>query len=320
MTIVPICFFALAGLAGPTTRIPTPPEKAASAEFAEVGLASRPSDLAIVLPGGVAFHFSRIPAQVFRRGADPALPEGMADLDEKPAREVELRRDIYVQRTEVTIAQWRAAADFPLLAGCCAERACDPDSPVRGVSWIDANRFAEALGRLAPFRFRLPSEAEWEAAALGGAEGDPFLRIAEDGSPSIDPALVAESAWNGDTAGGRVRPVALKRANPYGLFDMFGNVGEWCLDYYHFDLTEAPPDVEPWVDPPTHGRVRKGGDCSERVDRMRPSARWVGTETHPYRTMGFRLVAEDPFPRRAGGPLVLVVPPSDANESSRHEP
>jgi formylglycine-generating enzyme required for sulfatase activity len=139
---------------------------------------------------------------------------------EVPSHPVVLE-DFYLGETEVTRGLWLAVMG-ELPRDAAAGPAC-ADCPVEGVSWFEARDFVRTLGRITRRKYRLPTEAEWEYAARGG-EGSLCYRFA--GSHSAE-----DVAWFGDLYG-TARPVGAKRPNELGLYDMSGNVREWCQDRY----------------------------------------------------------------------------------------
>lgn len=145
-----------------------------------------------------------------------------ADDDERPVTQVRLTAGFWMGRTEVTQRQWTA------VMGSNPSYRKNDDLPVETVSWTDAVEFCRKLtdreraaGRLPEgFAYTLPTEAQWEFACRAGTPGD-FA-----GGP------LDMLGWYGVNSGGQTRAPGLKRANPWGLVDMHGNVWEWCLDRY----------------------------------------------------------------------------------------
>jgi hypothetical protein len=200
---------------------------------------------------GVRLNFVAIPAGTFRKGCmdgDDACRD-----DEKPASRVSVDA-FQMSATEVTQDFWQA------VMGSNPSDFNGAGLPVEHVSWQDAQAFVERLnGRGDGFRYRLPTEAEWEYAARAGETTPPNL---------------AAVAWFGLTMGaGRTQPVGRKSANGWGLYDMFGNVAEWCEDWYS----------------PNYQRVVKGGAWDDSATSLRASARdKAATSTRVYR-IGVRL-------------------------------
>jgi len=138
--------------------------------------------------------------------------------------------------------------------------------PVVNVSWYGAVTFCDWLSEKAGKAYRLPSEAEWEYAARGGRHKSPFEYA---GSHKL-----MEVGWYSKNSGGSTQPVGLLLPNALGLYDMSGNVWEWCADHWHRNYDGAPDDGKPWT---TGGeadrRVVRGGSWSDLPDLCRVSLR-----------------------------------------------
>lgn len=188
-----------------------------------------PETLSLPLSDGVAMEFVLIRPGVFTMGSDA----GGSPL-ERPARRVRLSRAFYLAAYEVTQAQWTAVMGH----NPSAFQPTDGTSgslPVENVSWQLAQRFFAALNEQAPGRgFRFPSETEWEYACRAGTSG---ARHCEAGR-------LDDYAWHGANAGGRTHPVGAKKPNAWGLYDMYGNVWEWCEDAFARYPGAAPSVVD----------------------------------------------------------------------------
>jgi len=201
-------------------------------------------------------NMARITGGSFTMGCKDTTRDGDCDDDEKPPHEVRVR-DFYISRYEVTQAQWRAVmgSDPPKLHN----KGCD-ECPVERVSWNDIKEFLKKLNTLTGKQYRLPTEAEWEYAARGGAQSRGYLY---SGSNTIDEvAWYDENYANGNTFGEQktTRPVGGKKPNELGLYDMSGNVWECVADCWHKNYEEAPKDGTAWLE-------ANGGNCSGRVVR-----------------------------------------------------
>jgi formylglycine-generating enzyme required for sulfatase activity len=194
---------------------------------------------------GVSFKMIDVEGGTFTMGVDSAVVyTGEANIDEMPAHEVTVS-SFAIGQTEVTQELWQA-----VMGTNPSHFADDPQRPVEQVSWEDCQEFIARLNELTGENFRLPTEAEWEYAARGGNQtaGSIF-----SGSDNID-----EVAWfyfNSDYA---TRPVAGKGDNELNLFDMCGNVSEWCSDWYGTYPTE--PQVNPVGPVEGSRRVFRGGN------------------------------------------------------------
>ena len=188
----------------------------------------------------------RITGGSFTMGCKDAQRDGNCADDEKPSRTVQVAA-FSLGRYEVTQAQWRAVmGENPSYF-----KNCD-NCPVENVSWNDIQEFLQKLNALTGKKYRLPSEAEWEYAARGGNQSRGYLY-----SGSNDPK---EVAWFSENSGSKTQPVGGKKPNELGLYDMSGNVWEWCEDDWHGTYQGAPTDSRPWVDRPRGGsRVLRGG-------------------------------------------------------------
>ena len=154
------------------------------------------------------FNMKTIPAGTFSMGSNDG------EDNEKPIHTVSLS-SFQIGETEVTQAQWKA------VMGTNRSDFKGDNLPVENVSWEDVQVFLQKLNNMSGKSYRLPTEAEWEYAALGGQ----FYKYA--GSDSLDAV-----AWYDGNSGSKTHSVKQKNANGYGLYDMTGNVSEWCSDWF----------------------------------------------------------------------------------------
>ena len=195
-----------------------------------------------------------------------------ADASQKPAHSVTVS-DFYIAKYEVTQSQW------------CAIMGTNPSSnigdhnPVESVSWGDIEEFIRRLNAKTGKNFRLPTEAEWEYAARGGSKTNGYKY---SGSNSI-----GEVAWYGGNSSYSTKPVGLKSPNELGIFDMTGNVWEWCQDWYGHYSGDAQ------IDPtgPSYGsnRVVRGGGWRHDTESCRVSSRISVSPDYRGRSYGIRL-------------------------------
>jgi len=204
----------------------------------------------------------------------------------------------FMSRFEVTQAQWRVVSRWEqekLYLNPIPSSSRGDHRPVEGVLWTEAMEFCARLSRRTGRSYRLPSEAEWEYACRAGTT-TPFAfgeaitsKLANFGNHPGGSGLIAEYP-NGTTPVGYFRI-----ANAFGLYDMHGNVWEWCLDAYHPSYRGAPTDGSAWEWRLNDAaRVKRGGSWSDPVHDSR-SARRAQWEVPNFKgaTHGFRVVMSD---------------------------
>ena len=209
--------------------------------------------------GGVSFKMIRIEHGTFMMGG-PCY-------DEKPVHEVTISKDYYMGETQVTHELWRAVmGDYGEPYIYISDDIMTKKYPVEGVPWDDCQEFIKKLNALTGKQFRLPTEAEWEFAARGGNKS---RHTQYSGSNDLDSV-----AWYYDNSGEITHPVAKKLPNELGLYDMSGNVDEWCNDCYERDYYSKSPSVDPQgPSPDSPFRVIRGGSWYDPSDRCRSSSR-----------------------------------------------
>lgn len=187
---------------------------------------------------------------------------------------VTLTRPYYLQTTTVTQAQWQA-----VMGSNPSKFTDDPQLPVESISWSGAQHMIGVLNEKSQGGYRLPSEAEWEYAARAGSADDFYF--------GADPSALPEHAWCEKNAGKRTHPVAQKQPNPWGLYDLYGNVWEWVQDYY------ADYPLYALTDPtgPAKGnkRVIRGGCYLIGDSRCNSHARGLAPGSKAENRYGFRL-------------------------------
>lgn len=213
------------------------------------------------LPGGVSFEMVKVEGGTFKRGKE---------------QQVVTVPDFYIGKYLVTQSVWTVImkenpSDFK-----------GENHPVENVSWDDIQVFIKNLYGLTGKKYRLSSEAEWEYAARGG--------IYNQGQRYAGSNNLKEVGWYRTNSNGQTHPVGLKMPNELGLYDMSGNVWEWCADHWHIDYEGAPVDGSPWT---TGGdeerRVVRGGSWYSNVFDCRPSNRSWGITNVQSGDIGFRL-------------------------------
>jgi len=239
----------------------------------------------------LGMRFVRIPAGEFVMGTDdpaaaraenPASKPGDL-LDETPAHSVEITKAFYMGETEVTQAQWyRLMENRPGPETAWARE--DRESlPVVSVSWPMAQRFVEEINRMDDrYRYRLPTEAEWEY-------------VAKDGVNALRPVAIddlEDYAWYIRNSSDMPHAVATRRPNRFGVYDMLGNVWEWVDDWYAADAYSREKRVDPAGPADGVSKVRRGGSYHCPLQLTRPGYRSANTPGTRYEVLGFRIVAE----------------------------
>ena len=211
---------------------------------------------------------------------------------DKPAHLVFLS-PFYIAETEVTNALWRAV--MPERESLSPKGY--PQHPISYVTWHDCQEFVRRIDSITGLPFRLPTEAEWEYAARGGEKSKRFRYSGGDEPDSV--------GWTNHCSGNWTHPVARKRPNELGLYDMTGNVNEWCEDWYApYNLGTAP---NPCVRDSSEGRIARGGSYDDCIANSHISIRrWFTPETsRGY--IGFRLAYNLP-----NDPMTIEVPEQPA--------
>jgi formylglycine-generating enzyme required for sulfatase activity/nucleoside phosphorylase len=235
----------------------------------------------------------KISAGKFKMGADE---DGTQLHIAHPLHDVKVP-EFYIGKYPVTQQQWKFGANLPKI-----NRELNPDPsnyagedlPVEKISWFDAIEFCKRLSHHTGREYRLPSEAEWEYACLAGTE-TPF---------HFGETIDAEIAnYNGDIIYNRGRkglnrqettPIGtFKGANNYGLYDMHGNVQEWCQDSWHYNYQEAPIDGSAWLIPESLERVLRGGSFIDDPNNCRSAARSYAKATNNRSYIGLRLAMSE---------------------------
>jgi formylglycine-generating enzyme required for sulfatase activity len=185
------------------------------------------------LGGGLKMEFVPILSGEFMMGCSPGDTD--CNSDEKPLHKVQITKSFELGKFEVTQAQWQA------VMGSNPSYFQGSDRPVEQVSWNSIQTFLAKLNtRNDGYHYRLPTEAEWEYAARAGSTGPYYGRL-------------ADVAWCDNNSGSQTHPVGQKAPNSWGLYDMLGNVWEWCQDWYD----ESYYSRSPVADPPGASGSRK---------------------------------------------------------------
>ena len=222
-----------------------------------------------------------IPAGSFLMGS-PANEPGRYD-DEGPQHRVTIGADFAIGCCPVTFDEWDSCvAD----GGRVSYRLSDKGRgrglrPVINVSWHDAQAYVRWLSQKTGQPYRLPSEAEWEYAARAGTE--------TRWSCGDDESDVMTHAWLDGNSGHQTHPVGQKEPNPFGLYDMHGNVWEWVEDCWHDDYHGSPTDGSAWTLSDHRSRVLRGGSWKYGPYFARSAYRIWDTPSYRSYYYGFRI-------------------------------
>jgi formylglycine-generating enzyme required for sulfatase activity len=210
-------------------------------------------------------EFVSIPPGTFMMGSN------LGDEDEKPVHSVTISKPFEFGRTEVTQAQWQAV----MLSNPSFYKECGGSCPVERVSWDDIQGFLARLNEWEDgYTYRLPTEAEWEYAARAGTSDQVPL------------------GWYKLNCAGKTHPVGERSPNAWGLYDMDGNIAEWCADLYGPYLSAAATDPFGW---PAKGStsdrpVIRGCSYGDAGRECRLEHRTYDYGEKKYTNVGFRLV------------------------------
>lgn len=222
---------------------------------------------------GVSFVMVLVEGGTFQMGATSEQSSD-AESDEKPVHNVTLS-SYAIGQTEVTQDLWQA------VMGSNPSNWKGDNLPVETVSWNDCQNFITKLNQLTGMKFRLPTEAEWEFAARGGKLSKGYKY---SGSNTAD-----DVAWYADNSGSKTHPVATKQPNELGLYDMSGNVWEWCQDWYNSSYYSSSPSNNPTGPSSDSYRVYRGGSWNYLARLCRVSFRNFNTPSSSIYYLGFRL-------------------------------
>jgi formylglycine-generating enzyme required for sulfatase activity len=239
----------------------------------------------VYIPAGTFWMGSKPKGNFWMRSEDKD-PE--ARDNEKPRHQVTLSA-FWMGETPVTQGQYQA-----VMGKNPSEFKGNLDRPVEQVSWEDANRFCQKLSKTllktTQETMTLPSESQWEYACRGGTD----TRY----SFGDDPASLGDYAWYDDNSKQQTHPVKQKKPNAWGLYDMHGNVWEWCADQWHKNYEGAPTDGSAWLSSDeSKDRLLRGGSWDLNAWDCRSAFRHGSNPDRRYDDLGFRVVCRSPRTR-----------------------
>jgi len=240
------------------------------------GEIQQPESVGNVMTNSIGMKFVMIPPAEFLMGSPP--DESGRSPDEGPVHRARISRGFWMGQCEVTQAQYEA------VMGKNPSKFKGQNWPVERVSWEDATEFCEKLGQKEGRRYRLPTEAEWEYACRAGTT----TRFSYGDNDSS----VGEYAWYDSNSRGKTHPVGQKKPNVFGLYDMHGNVSEWCSDWYGQDYYSISVLADPQGPLSGKCRVLRGGSWESNPSVCRSAARCAAKLGIRHSGVGFRVVLE----------------------------
>ncbi len=247
---------------------------------------ARNPELLSVDIGGVKMELVMIQPGEFEMGSPNNEPGH--DPSESPMHTVKIEQPFYIGKLEVTQAQWQA-----VVGSNQSEFKGDPTAPADSIARRDAVKFCQYATQRTNRVFRLPTEAEWEYACRAGTS------TAFSCGAALTTTQATFKAAEGDKPL-RTTPAGSHAPNAWGLYDMHGNVYEWCADMYQPDYKDAPADGTAVLAPKTApgdvegdiSYVYRGGSWRNGPEECRSAVRFASSETTRSDTMGFRVVVE----------------------------
>ena len=239
------------------------------------GVLTNVDNISIPVKYGISIDMVRVEAGTFTMGATAEMKN--TEDSEKPTHRVTLTNDYYIGKYEVTQALWQAVMgdDPSYFKG--------DNLPVEAVTWDDCQEFIGKLNRITGKTFRLPTEAEWEYAARGGNKSRGYQYC---GSRKL-----SDVAWYDDNSGHKTHAVGTKQPNELGIYDMSGNVWEWCQDWY--GTYSSSSQVNPTGANSGSDRVYRGGGWCFSARFCRSSFRLSATPAYRVIDLGLRLVLSE---------------------------
>jgi formylglycine-generating enzyme len=235
--------------------------------------------------------FVLIPSGTFTMGSPTNEPHrGSSEVP----HQVTISKPFYMQTTEVTVKQWHSIMGRRMMV---FQQGAD-NMPVTRVSWFDCMKFIKRLNKLGQGKYRLPTEAEWEYAARAGTS----TAYSWGNTINCEKAMYGNNSLKDDVCQLYYRSIGLQidqpapvktyNPNPWGLYDMHGNVWEWCMDWYG-DYKKNTV-IDPTGPKSGNMRIRRGGSWFKYGYSCRSANRSFGHPATRYKTTGFRLVREIP--------------------------
>ncbi len=262
-----------------------------SGESAPVSDTITLTERTILLPGSIPLVLVWVPSGSFQMGRYPGEVASYARED--PQHEVTLAYGFWMGKYEITQQQWLVVCGSWPGTAPSSTNGLGNTYPAYYISWDDAKNFITTLNAYivssgqGPLTVRLPSEAEWEYACRAGTQTRYYW------GDDLTYTQIGAYAWySGNNSPTGSKPVGGKTSNVFGLYDMIGNVYEWCEDDYNASYTGAPADGSAWTGSPrASDRVFRGGFWVNSAGGCRTAFRYNGIPSYRHNSLGFRLAA-----------------------------
>lgn len=254
---------SMAYVRSPANMTKTPPNLPAMTEARTSPVSTVPEIEMVYVAGGT-----------FQMGSNDG------NSDEKPVHQVTVS-SFYIGKYEVTRKEWREVMGSAPVQPY--NKSCE-DCPIAAVSWYDVRKFIMRLNELTGKNYRLPTEAEWEYAAKGGVQSKGYLYAGSN--------KLSDVAWPDENSGSKsqTHPVGQKRPNELGIYDMSGNVWEWCADWYDRNFYSISQIKNPKNSVPGSQRVCRDGCFAYYLEDNRITLRYAFEPDYRHYFLGFRLL------------------------------
>ena len=228
------------------------------------------------ITNSIGMELVLIPAGSFRMGGDKKLEQ--AEDHETPRHIVKISNTFYMGKYEVTQSQWSEIMNNN------PSEFKDDIRPVERVSWNDVQEFIQKLNnKEETIKYRLPTEAEWEYAARADTESTYCF--------SGDIQILSQYAWYRKNSAGKTHPIGQLKPNAWGLYDVHGNVHEWCQDWFDRNYYSQSPSNSPLGPSSGLAKVSRGGDWGSEDWYCRCASRSLSSPNRRSNRLGFRLVS-----------------------------
>ena len=262
------------------------------------GLANPRREITVELPGGAKMAMVWVEPGSFMMGTTEEQEQhlrrkGMWDKwneNEQPAHEVTISQGFYLGKYEITQGQWKAVMGGRPWAGKANVQE-DPNHPAVYISWNDLQGFSRRLNSKAGEElYRLPAEAEWEYACRAGTTT--LWSFGDDEKQLKNHAWYYDNTWKEGEK--YAHAVGKKQPNPWGLYDMHGNVYQWCADWHQRNYYQESPPADPTCETASYHRVIRGGCFDDAPSNCRTTYRSMNDPSDRNHSVGLRVTCITP--------------------------